>query len=605
MMNKKTPWQTNRIDIITTQLQEAAQYHQAGQLQPAEKIYRAVLALAPEHPMTLRLLGGLCVQKGDNGQALDLLQRALAQAPNRADIHHNIAAAWRNLRVWDRGLAHCEAALKLQPDYTAAQVSLAHCLYHLERYEESVVWFHRVSAVLHHDAALWLDYGNALRKAGRVQEAMACYDKSETLDPDSASLLMGRGAALWDMARLDEALVCYDRALALNPGDFNVLINMGTTLWSIGRVEEALAVYGQVLARDPDHSDALTNCGVVYLGQGEHDRARDYFARALHNAPEHPNALWNMAIVKLADGDYVEGWRLYETGMRMGQRGTGLIPNQPAWNGDDIRGKRLLIWSEQGLGDALQFIRFAALCKERGAMTHALCPAPLVRLFKQCPYLDKVSTTVEPGEFDAHSSSMSLPHRLGTTLETIPAKVPYLFPDPADVARWQSLLPARDGRLRVGIVWAGSPRKGQMGGFVADQRRSMKLKDFLPLFDVPNIQFFNLQFGELRAEIAENGLQDFLVDLMPYVKDFADTAALVKSLDLVISVDTSTVHLVGGLGMPIWVLSRYDACWRWLRNRPDSPWYPTARVFGQKTPADWQTVIEEVRLALIQYSSLG
>ncbi|MBV8548697.1 MAG: glycosyltransferase family protein [Alphaproteobacteria bacterium] len=588
--------------LITEQLRLGAEHHQAGRLQEAEKVYRAVLALDPTQAMTLRLLGGLCVQKGDNGQGLDYLQQALAQTPNRHDVHHNIASAWRNLRVWDRGLAHSEAALRLKPDYTAAQISMAHCLYHLERYQDSVAWFHKASLVEKDKASLWLDYGNALRKAGRVQEAMDCYDKSEKLAPNNAELLMGRGAALWDMARLDEALACYDAALALKPGDFNVLVNMGTTLWSIGRTDDALDVYGQVLSRDPEHSDALTNCGVVYLGLGQDEVARDYFQRALDKAPAHPNALWNMALIKLADGDYVDGWRLYETGLRMGQRGVSLVPYKQAWDGSDIRGKRLLVWGEQGLGDSLQFIRYAQLCKQRGATIHALMPAPLQRLFKQCPYLDFVSTSVNPQDFDEHISVMSLPHRLGTTLETVPANIPYLFADPADVSKWENVIPPRDGRLRIGLVWAGSPRKEQLAANIVDQRRSMRLKDFLPLFDVPGVQIFNLQFGELRAEIAENGLADRMVDLMPQVRDFADTAALVQHLDLVISVDTSTAHLVGGLGKPIWILSRYDACWRWLRNRPDSPWYPTARIFGQRKPSDWPWVVEQVTTALRTFS---
>jgi hypothetical protein len=342
---------------------------------------------------------------------------------------------------------------------------------------------------------------------------------------------------------------------------------------------------------------------MVLYQQNQLEPAAACTARALALRPDdaatHKNHGWTL--LKLGDlaagfRDYEWRWRIPGFPVRMPD-----FP-QPLWDGAALTGRTILLHAEQGLGDTLQFIRYAPLVRRRGAARVLLaCPRELVRLLGGMPDLDQVLGPNDPlPAFDCHAPLLSLPRLFGTTLETVPATVPYLAPPPGLAEAWAARLPpAEEGRLRVGLVWAGNPRRHQPEWTAIDRRRSLALARLAPLAAIPGIQWLSLQKDrppEPSIMTGPSGLAPF--DVMDRVADLADTAALIAGLDLVIGVDTAVVHLAGAMARPVWLLSRFDGCWRWLHDRDDSPWYPTLRLFRQPGPGDWDSVIAAVTAAL-------
>ena len=380
---------------------------------------------------------------------------------------------------------------------------------------------------------------------------------------------------------------CCGQALELDPFNIDALANAGTLLWFGGNGEEAQRLYLRAHELDPAHVGVMLNLAALRNEADDLDGAFQWLNRASAQSPDNPDVVWRKGLLELAKGDYANGWKHYEAGLNsQAMRGMGPGFRTAPWKGD--RCDRLVIWHEQGFGDTIQFVRYAKLCKERAARVCVLCPGELIALLKSCSFVDDATEAVDAGDFDQQISIMSLPHLFGTTLETVPAFIPYLFADDALAAKWAPRM--HGDTFKVGLVWAANFRRSQPRFRGIDQRRSVSLQAMRPIWELPRVDFYSLQKGEPAREAKGSNIHDF----MDEIADFAETAALIKNLDLVISVDTSVAHLAGALGKPVWVLSRFDACWRWLRNRPDSPWYPAARVFGQPAPGDWTSVIAKI-----------
>lgn len=416
---------------------------------------------------------------------------------------------------------------------------------------------------------------------------------------EAARRWVDRSSLHWRNGDLDAALRCSREALALDPRNVDALANTGTLLWIKGDREEAERFYLAAHAVDPTHVGAIVNIATLHNDAADVESALRWLDMAAALAPRNPEVVWRKGITELALGDYANGWSHYEAGLGIeGIRGRSPGFTSAPWNGE--RCERLLLWHEQGFGDTLQFVRYAKLCRERASKVLVLCPKELGAIVRSCPYVDGADTGIDAGGFDRQVSIMSLPHVFGTTLPTVPAPIPYLFADPADAKRWAARMPG--DRLRVGLVWAGKFRSGQSRYRIIDANRSMPLAAMQPLLDIPCVDFYSLQKGLQQDEEAREA-RGKLIDFMGEVDDFAQTAAIIENLDLVISVDTAVVHLAGAMGKPVWVLSRLDACWRWLRNRPDSPWYPTARVYGQTARGEWARVIERVATELAKVTT--
>jgi tetratricopeptide (TPR) repeat protein len=619
-------------------LQNAVALHQAGRMAEAEQAYRKLLRKDPLNVDGLRLLGGLYLQNKDMTQAAELLEKAVKLLPDHAETLTNLGIALHKGGRKAEALAVYQRALEVKPDYIAALNNLGSLHHETDRTPNAQVLYARVLQLQPENAAAHFNYANSLLTLGKISEAITRYEHALQLKPDYIEAMINLGmafsyagkgdqgnqwlhaaqgwfekalasnpnnpAALNNMGNIlrqqgktDEALAAFRKALDLRPDYVEASINLSTVLRDLGRLEEALASCELALKHKPDSAGARINLGATLQDMSRHAEAVDMFTQSLELRPSSVDAKWNKALSLLALGRYAEGWALHEIGIGiLHMRGENPSPER-RWQGEDITGKNLLLWCEQGFGDTLQFIRYAELCKQRGARIILSCPPALRPLLKNCPFIDELPDSITEKSFDVHAPLMSLPYIFGTLVETIPAKIPYLFVSDATRNRWEDKVPQTPG-LKVGLVWAGNPRENQINAHMADRRRSVTLDALQPLLAVPGVQFYNLQMGAAAAQMDALGARDRFIDLMGDVKNFEDTGAIVEKLDLVISVDTSVVHLAGGMGKPIWVLSRYDACWRWLQNHADSPWYPTARIFGQEKPGDWSGVIERVTAAL-------
>ena len=417
--------------------------------------------------------------------------------------------------------------------------------------------------------------GNALRPLGRWAESLAACEHALSLAPDYLDAELSRANALLDLSRPDEALAGYDKVLARDPGSAKALSNRGLALRSLNRAAEAVASFERAMAAAPGDDYIRANAGQAYLASGDLNTGFALF-----------EARWRTPVM----AGYLAG------------RNFG----RPQWLGQEsLEGRSLLLHSEQGWGDIFQFCRYAAVAAGQGARVLIEVQAPAVELMRT---LKGVSVVIEHGQplppFDFHCPVMSLPHAFGATLETIPGDlVPYLFADPAKAAAWEARLGPKM-RPRVGLVWSSGVRPDQPELAAANGRRNLQL-DALKAFKGLPVDFVSLQKGEpAEGEFAalDQAAWDGppILDVAAHLTDWAETAALVETLDLLISVDTATPHLAGAMGKPVWIMNRFDPCWRWLETRADSPWYPTARLFRQPAMGDWGSVVEEVRRELVQ-----
>ena len=427
---------------------------------------------------------------------------------------------------------------------------------------------------------------NALR---RFDEAVASCDKALAVKPDHVEALNNRGLALKEMGRAHEALTSCDRALRLKPDYADAHNNRGLALQALRRPADALQSYEQALALNPSHLDALNNRGIALFDGKRLDEALACFDRALALAPNHPHAHWNRAQVLLLSGDFARGWPEHEW-RRASNPGLARTFDRPLWLGDaPVAGKTIVLHAEQGLGDTIQFCRYAPLLAARGARVVLEVQRPLVDLMKT---LAGPAAVVARGDalpdFDLHCPLLSLPLAFKTDLNTIPAEVPYLHGSSA-VTTWDTVLGIT--RPRIGLVWSGNP------GHKRDSARSIPFYTLLPLFDL-DATFVSLQKDVRPADAAVLGQSGKVRDAADALTTFSDTAALIATLDVLITVDTSVAHLAGALGKPVWLLLPQVPDWRWLMERNDSPWYPSARLFRQDTTRVWGPVIKRVRAAL-------
>jgi len=399
---------------------------------------------------------------------------------------------------------------------------------------------------------------------------------------------------LKDLGRVGEATAAFAQALRLLPNEPSIYNNLGALTEQQGGLDAAEGCYRHAIALKPDYAEAYNNLGNVLVQKGDLASAESLYREAARLWPDYAEAHNNLAIALLAQGKMEEGWREHEWRWRtpVQRKGKRDFP-QPQWGGEAAAGRVLLIHGEQGFGDSIQFCRYAPLAAARGLRVILEVPKPLVRLMKTLAGVEQVVTRGEAlPPFDFQCPILSLPLALGPRLEDIPHPLGYLAADPSLVEVWRGRLAplAENKRKKVGLVWAGNPALG-----VVDRRRSIPPELLLPLFNLPEVQIFSLQKDKVAAP---PGIA--LPDIMGEVTDFADTAALIANLDLVISVDTAIVHLAAALGKPVWLLNRFDSCWRWLRARDDSPWYPTLRQFRQTEAGDWAGVVARVKTALSQ-----
>lgn len=444
--------------------------------------------------------------------------------------------------------------------------------------------------------------GSVLLAEGEAERARAVLVRAVRAKPGYAEALNNLGNAFARLGRGDDALKAYDDALALRPGDAQTLNNRAAVLKTLGRLQEAEADFVAATARDPRYATAHANRGLVLHDLGRYDEAEACYQQALLLEPQHAQAHANRAVLLLLRGHFEEGWREYAWRWRAeGFTTPRRAFVEPEWDGRALDGRTILLHAEQGIGSAIQFVRYVFEVAAAGGRIVLECQRPLERLFRWSLAGDDgpVAAIVAKGEmlpaFDVHLPLMSLPERCATTLATIPSHIPYLKAAAADIASWERRLKGA-ARPRVGLVWAGNPNHSN------DRNRSAAAAVLAPLVAAGG-SWFSLQVG------ASAGVGEFpagtVIDLAPNLHDFAETAAVLSVLDLVISVDTAVAHLGGAMGRPVWLLLPFVPEWRWLLDRADSPWYPSMRLFRQRAPGDWAEVIGRVRAALAEFTVAG
>ena len=434
--------------------------------------------------------------------------------------------------------------------------------------------------------------GEALQLAGCFAEAEAAYKQQLAKTPDDARTLSNYGGLLCALCAFEPALELLSRAVQLAPDLADAWSNLGNALQSLQCYGEAIGAYSQCLRLNPHQKFALSNLGVALDCIGQHAQAQNFHRTAVKLDPENAESHTNYALSLLAQGNYPDGFAEYE--WRWKTRTTGAHGfSAPLWKGEKFPGKTLLVHTEGGFGDMLQFSRFLpALIQFGGDVVVRVRPELLTLLSHSFPQIPFISENEPAPPHDLQCPILSLPLALGSTLATLPSSEGFLHPDPDKVRHWAEALrqddPDHRNPLRIGLVWAGAPHSEIREAEIADRRRSTTLATLAPLAAAaPDAVFYSLQVGDqaFQANSPPAGMR--LIDHTDKLKNFEDTAALIANLDLVIAVDTSTAHVAAGLGKPVWLLSRFDQCWRWLSGKTDSPWYDSVRLYQQDKPLDW------------------
>jgi tetratricopeptide (TPR) repeat protein len=446
--------------------------------------------------------------------------------------------------------------------------------------------------------------GAAVGEAGDLVTAVYKFADSLRINPNQPEAWFNLGIGQSRLGLIAESLASFERMIALSPLSGVGHLQRGSSLARLGRHREALAAFDETVRLLPDHSVTAKQRGLALQWCGDYERAFREFDRAIELQHDHAEAWVSKAFLMMMLGDLPSGFALYE--WRWGMAGWIDSPRrlrrqyaQPVWLGESsIAGKTILIHTEQGFGDVFQFCRYTRLAADAGARVIVEVQPDLMALMETLPGVSLVTSDREPlPDHDFRCPVMSLALAFGTTVETIPAEVPYLHADPARVSEWRIRLSSLHGR-RIGLVWGAGSRIGDAELVALEHRKSIPLRTLLPLATVAGCEFVSIQVGPAAAQAVSLPLGMILHDHTKELKDFSDTAALMENLDLVISVCTSTAHLAGALGRPVWLLNRFDTDWRWFLERTDSPWYPTMRIFRQPQPGDWDSVVHEIVEAL-------
>lgn len=645
---------TNQKKLL---FQRAIQAYKNGELANAESICRDILSVDFRNDRALHLLGVIVHGLGRSGEATDYIKQAIGINPRESNYHNSLGATLRDRKLYADAISACRMAIRINPAMFEPYMNLGNILRDTGKYSEAVDSFRRALERSPSNAVILKSLGGTLAEMGRLDEAITAFseathlrpyyaealsdlgnvlrergelEKAESacrwaleINPDFAEAMNNLGLVLREKEKLDEAINFFRAAIERKPGYVGALSNLASTLFLAEQFDEAILAYRDVIRLSPQEAGAHKGLGVAFLEsrrvdesvnvlqravelspadaeahsnlsvslyqRGRVDDAVMAARRAVRLKPEYADAHWNLAIGLLTQGNLAEGWREYEWRWRTGKSSTPRrdFP-QPLWDGRDLRGETILLHAEQGLGDTLQFVRYAPLVASRGGRVILTCQPALKRLLTGLEGIDGVFTSGDTlPEFTWHCPLLSLPLAFNTELVSIPASTPYLKSDPKLSAQWKTRLESEGAKRKAGLAWAGSPKQRR------DRDRSMKLAQLAPLAGVPNVMYYSLQKGEASGECPPEGLA--IKDYTSELTDFADTAALLDCLDLVITVDTAVAHLAGAMGKPVWTLLSYSPDWRWLLNRDDAPWYPTMRLFRQVGIADWVVPIENTK----------
>jgi tetratricopeptide (TPR) repeat protein len=595
-----------------------------GRMEQAVALAERAVALQPSSAPYHNTLGRNLAGMGNLDRAHEYFVRAVHLDPNLAESHNNLGNTLRHRNQLPKAVAAYRRAIALRPDYAEAYYNWSNALRDEGQIEQAIAGYRHALSLRSHFPEALSSLGNLLTYQGKFVEAAEAYRRAIAVRPENPTYHNNLSAVLRKLDRPEEAEAAARQALQLQPQFATAWANLGYCLRQRGKAEEAMAAFRQLLELKPDaetynqlgeligeagdlegaiayfqkaitfqprFAEAFYNLGVAHADLNRFEEALAFYRQALAFRPDYPEAHYGIALIHLVRGDFVEGWKGYENRWRFATTPPRVA--QPLWRGEAIVGRTIVLYDEQGLGDTIMFVRYASLVAARGARVWLVCNPALRELLAHVEGVERVycrGEVVPP--FDVRCPLLDLPRCLGTTLETIPARVPYLTPDPRRIAHWRERLAGTRG-LRVGLAWAGNP------GHRKARARSLSPALLTPLAEArEHVTFFSLQKGP-GAELARVTPQLPLIDYTEELTDFADTAGLIANLDLVISADTSIAHLAGALARPVWVFLPFAPDWRWLLAREDSVWYPTMRLFRQPAVGDWATPARQAAARLM------
>ncbi|WP_225033988.1 tetratricopeptide repeat protein [Paraburkholderia sp. XV] len=591
MHNAAAP--TPQEAVPTPAVDHALALHRAGQLDRAEQAYRALLDAQPDDANTLYMLGVLHLQRTDIERAITCFDASLALRPDDADCLNDRGIAALSRADNEGAAGFFRRAVECAPQDALAHCNLGKALRRLSRPEEALSHFQRALAIEHDLLDALLGSADVLEVLSRPHEAVAAYESAARYAPDDLRVLLGLGLTLNTVRRHAQAEACFERALQKEPENPHALFGIAFATDGQLKFDDALARYYRALEVMPDSPTLHNNVAFTLTCMSRYDEADHHLRRAIELTPDLSNAHKLLGMSELRRGNFRKGWAYYEY-RKTTPSGLRDYPKceMPEWRGETVEGKRFLLAREQGAGDQLQFIRYASVLHDMGATVDVWTSVELAPLFARVRGVNDVLTALPRGAaYDYYCPMMSVPAWLND--DAIPGAAPYLSVDDTQVAAWRARLEQAAGsRKKIGLVWAGNP------DHYLDVYRSARLAALEPLASVGGLAWFALQKGAPETQLDGVAQRWPICALGQSLDSFYTTAAVIQSMDLVITVDTSVAHLAGALGKPVWVMLPQQADWRWMISGETNPWYPTARLFRQQVLGDWSPVVEALRSAL-------
>jgi len=548
------------------EMRAAVQCFQEGKLAKADTICKCILRHNPSFTAALALRGIIAIEAGDSNTAVKYFREAIAIEPENGDLHHKYSKVLYKTGKIEEATRYCRKATTLNP----------------------------------HNAFAWLDLGGTLAIQGKTEEALQAYRMAVKIKPDLSHAEYNIGLLLGEQRNYQMAIGHYRRAVELQPDHAGAWNNLSSALRITGQYEEAIGCCKKALQLNPVFENAHMNIGLTLQEQGRLEHVLPHYERALELAPDYAGAHFNRAVWYLLQGNFARGWEEFEwrwqlDDLKRYQRRF----TQPEWDGTPGDGRTILVYTEQGLGDTFQFIRYVPLLAQKGFSVIIQCDLRVREILAGITGAAQIIAFDEsPPPFDVYAALMSLPRLFGTELASIPAQVPYLHADTEHVEHWKSRIGETDG-LKVGICWRGNPDHRN------DINRSIDVGYFAGVARLPGIRLFSIQKPLSEQDASNLPGSGAIVELGSQLDSgpdkFLDTAAVMQHLDLVITVDTSVAHIAGALARPVWLLLPYVPDWRWMLKCEDSPWYPTMRLFRQQTFGDWSSVFVQVEVALAEF----
>lgn len=613
-------------------IQHGRSLHNLEMFHQAQTVYEQILAIDPNHFDALRLLATVLAQTGKSADAIVYFERALAIDNTNPIVFNNRGITLQQLKRFDEALESYDQAIRLSPDYADAYNNRGNALNDLHRFEEALLSYESsirirpdyieglynrsvalnelkrfIEAVASYDEVIRLrpdhvdtynNRGLSLSALKQFKEAVLSYDQAIQRQPNYAEAHSNRGIALNELGSFFEAVSSYDEAIRLNPHYAEAYNNRGISLNELKRFEEAIASYDEAIRLKPNYPDALTNRGLSLIELKRFDEALESYEEAIRLHPNHAEAYWNKSLLQILTGDFINGWEHYQWRWQHILKGYLRDYRNPMHPSiERYSDKVFFLYPEQGLGDTIQFCRYAKIIADKGGRVVAEVPKPLRSLIASLDPRIQVIQSGDPiPDFDYHSPLMSLPWVFKTTIDSIPSEKAYLSIPKEKKDRWSKRL-GEKSKPRIGLAWSGSSQHSK------DMHRSIPFTDIEVLLDLP------YEFHCLQPELRQDEYP--LLQAYPEVKthfgmleDFSDTGALIEHMDCVISVDTSVAHLAGALGKEVWILLSCIPDYRWLLERQDTPWYPGAKLFRQDEKRDWEDLLIKVKNELALMLSL-